>query len=163
VVEDRTAKAPSDWLKGRPQAWRDAIESGVIDPSGPYRKTFNDSLPEAMLVADPFHVIKLANTRLDDGRRRTQQETLGHRGRRDDPLYRTRTLLTIGHERLDGNGNGNKKLLGFLEAGDPKGEVGMAWHMLLCQEVMPPRRFQRSRCGPDRRGACGRPRRRCGV
>jgi hypothetical protein len=25
-VEDRTAKAPSDWLEDRPQAWRDAIE-----------------------------------------------------------------------------------------------------------------------------------------
>src|SRR5690606_27475232 len=45
VGEDRTAKAPSDWLADRPQAWRDSIGWGVIDLSGPYRKTFGDSLP----------------------------------------------------------------------------------------------------------------------
>lgn len=71
-------------------------------------------------------MIKLANSRLDDVRRRTQQETLGHRGHKDDPLYRSRRLLTMGHERLDDKGN--KKLLGFLDAGDPRGEVRMAWH-----------------------------------
>jgi transposase len=126
VVEGRTAKAPSDWLDARPQAWRDAVSWAALDLSGPYRKTFNDSLPDATLVADPFHVVKLANTRLDDVRRRTQQDTLGHRGHRDDPLYKSRRLLTKGHERLDEKGNA--KLLGFLEAGDPKGEVRMAWH-----------------------------------
>jgi transposase len=127
IVEDRTAKAPSDWLEDRSQPWRDAIEWAVLDLSGPYRKTFGDSLPDATLVADPFHVVKLANTRLDDVRRRTQQDTLGHRGHRDDPLYRSRRLLTKAHERLDEKGNA--KLLGLLEAGDPKGEVRMAWHV----------------------------------
>ena len=127
IVEGRTAKAPSEWLEDRSQPWRDAIAWGVIDLSGPYRKTFGDSLPDATLIADPFHVVKLANTRLDDVRRRTQQDTRGHRGHRDDPLYRSRRLLTKAHERLDEKGNA--KLLGFLEAGDPKGEVRMAWHV----------------------------------
>ena len=97
-----------------------------LDLSGRYRKTFNESLSNATQVADPFHVIKLANTRLDDVRRRVQQETLGHRGHCDDPLYRSRRLLTKGHERLDEKGEA--KLLSFLEAGDPNGEVRMAWH-----------------------------------
>jgi transposase len=113
-------------LESRPQTWRDHICWAALDLSGPYRKTFNDTLPDAIQVADPFHVIKLANTRVDDVRRRVQQETLGHRGHRDDPLYRSRRLLTKGHERLDERGN--EKLLGFLEAGDPHGEVRMAWH-----------------------------------
>ena len=126
VVEGRTAKAPSAWLEARPQAWRDGIEWAAMDLSGPYRKTFNDSLPDAIQVADPFHVIKLANSRLDDVRRRVQQDTLGHRGHKDDPLYRSRRLLTKAHERLDEKGEA--KLLGFLEAGDPHGEVRMAWH-----------------------------------
>lgn len=126
VVEGRTAKAPSDWIDARTHAWRDDIAWAALDLSGPYRKTFNDSLPDAVQVADPFHVIKLANTRLDEVRRRVQQETFGHRGHRDDPLYRSRRLLTKGHERLDEKGEA--KLLGFLEAGDPKGEVRMAWH-----------------------------------
>ena len=126
VVEGRTAKAPSDWLEARPKAWREGISWAAMDLSGPYRKTFNDSLPGATQVADPFHVIKLANTRLDEVRRRVQHDTLGHRGHRDDPLYRSRRLLTKGHERLDETGEA--KLLGFLDAGDPKGEVRMAWH-----------------------------------
>lgn len=126
VVPGRTAKAPSEWLEARPQAWRDGISWAALDLSGPYRKTFNDTLPDATQVADPFHVVKLANTRLDDVRRRVQQETLGHRGHKNDPLYRSRRLLTKGHERLDERGN--EKLLRFLEAGDPHGEVRMAWH-----------------------------------
>ncbi len=48
------------------------------------------------------------------------------RGRRDNPLYRSRRLLTKGHERLDDRGEA--KLVGLLEAGDPRGEVRLAWH-----------------------------------
>lgn len=126
VVEGRTAKGPTLWLEARPRAWRDAIEWAAMDLSGPYRKTFNDTLPDATQVADPFHVIQIANARLDEVRRRVQHETLGHRGHKNDPLYRSRRLLTKGHERLDDAGEA--KLLSFLEAGDPKGEVRMAWH-----------------------------------
>lgn len=66
------------------------------------------------------------NQRLDEVRRRVQQETLGHRGHKDDPLYRSRRLLTRADERLDENGR--SKLLGLLEAGDPRGDVRTAWH-----------------------------------
>jgi transposase len=55
-----------------------------------------------------------------------QNETLGHRGRKHDPLYRSRRLLTKADERLDDRGR--HKLLGLLDAGDPKGEVRTAWH-----------------------------------
>ena len=83
-------------------------------------------LPDAVQVADPFHLVKLANAALDQCRRRVQDDTLGHRGRKDDPLYRCRRLLTKADERLDVNGR--TKLLGLLRAGDPKGEVTTAWH-----------------------------------
>ncbi|MCB0922868.1 MAG: transposase, partial [Actinobacteria bacterium] len=98
---------------------------GDARPLRPYRKAFDDSLPDATQVADPFHVVKLANSKLDECRRRVQNETLGHRARRDDPLYRSRRLLTKARDRLDDKGNA--KLLGFLEAGDPHGEVRMTW------------------------------------
>ncbi len=55
-----------------------------------------------------------------------QNDTLGHRGRKDDPLYRCRRLLTKADERL--NDGGRSKLLGLLGAGNPHGEVRMAWH-----------------------------------
>lgn len=126
VVQGRNSAAPSDWLNQRPAEWRQAIRWATLDLSGPYRKTFSDTLPHATQVADPFHVVKVANSKLDECRRRVQNETLGHRGRKDDPLYRNRRLLTKGADRLDGAGTA--KLLGFLEAGDPRGEVRMTWH-----------------------------------
>lgn len=97
----------------------------MLDLYVPYKAVFDDKLPDAVQVADPFRVVKLANTKLDECRRRVQNETLGHRGRKDDPLYRCRRLLTKAHERLDDNGNA--KLVGLLRAGDPKGEVAQAW------------------------------------
>lgn len=54
-----------------------------------------------------------------------QNQTLGHRGRKDDPLYRSRRLLTKAAERL--TDNGHEKLRGLLAAGDPDGHVGAAW------------------------------------
>ena len=90
----------------------------TLDLSGPYRKVFNAMVPEATQVADPFHVVKLANTKLDECRRRVQNETIGHRGHKTDPLYRCRRLLTKAEERLDDQGR--EKLLGLLRAGDPQ-------------------------------------------
>ena len=94
--------------------------------SGPYRKTFTDALPRARQVADPFHVIKLANAAIDDVRRRVQNETTGGRGTKDDPLYRIRRLLLQAAERV--TDRGRTKLRGLLAAGDPRGEVRDAWH-----------------------------------
>ena len=126
VVAGRSAAGPSAWLKARPETWREAIRFGVLDLSGPYRKTFEDTLDHVIQVADPFHVVRLANSKLDECRRRVQNETTGHRGRKEDPLYRARRLLTKAHERLDEKGD--HKLRGLLRAGDPHGEVKTAWH-----------------------------------
>lgn len=85
---------------------------------------FDTILPDVAQVADPFHVIKNANQRLDECRRRVQNETLGHRGHKGDPLFRARRLLTKAAEKLEDRGE--SKLVGLLEAGDPRGEVRMA-------------------------------------
>jgi transposase len=126
IVEGRSAVGPSAWIAARRVSWRAHIRWGVLDLSGPYRKIFDDTLPDAAQVADPFHLVKLANTKLDECRRRVQNDTLGHRSRKSDPLYRARRLLTKAHERLDDHGE--SKLLGLLAAGDPNGEVRDAWH-----------------------------------
>lgn len=126
VVEGRNATAPCAWLTERGPTWCDRIKVGTLDLSGPYRKVFDTMLPDVLQVADPFHLVKLSNSKLDECRRRVQNETLGHRGHKDDPLYRCRRLLTKADERLDDRGR--TKLLGLLEAGDPRGEVRMAWH-----------------------------------
>ena len=98
----------------------------MLDLSGPYRATLDTMLPGAHQVADPFHLVKLANARVDEVRRCVQNATFGHRGHKNDPLYRARRLLTKADERLDERGR--TKLLGLLDAGDPHGEVRMAWH-----------------------------------
>lgn len=126
VVPGRSGAGPSRWLAARGDEWRARIEWATLDLSGPYRSVFDEMLPDATQVADPFHVVKLANSKLDECRRRVQNETTGHRGRKDDPLYRCRRLLTKADERLDDRGR--TKLLGLLDAGDPRGEVRTAWH-----------------------------------
>jgi len=126
VVPGRSGAEPCRWLAARSDEWRARIEWATLDLSGPYRAVFDTMVPDATQVADPFHVVKLANAKLDECRRRVQNETLGHRGRKTDPLYRCRRLLTKADERLDDHGR--TKLLGLLVAGDPRGEVRMAWH-----------------------------------
>lgn len=101
VIEGRSSIGVCEWLAERPQAWLDAICWAVLDLSGPWRLAFDTMLPDADQVADPVHLVKLANQRLDEVRRRVQNETLGHRGHKDDPLYRSRRLLTRADERLD--------------------------------------------------------------
>ena len=126
VVEGRDATAPAVWLDARDPDWLAGIRWAVMDMSGPYKAVFDTMLPDAEQVIDPFHVIRTANDRLDECRRRVQNETLGHRGRKGDPLYRCRKLLLKAEERLDPVGS--TKLTGLLRAGDPHGEVAYAWH-----------------------------------
>jgi hypothetical protein len=82
-------------------------------------------LDHATRVTDPFHVVRVGNRCLDKVRRRTLNETLGHRGRKHDLLYRIRKLLLTGAERLDERGN--DRLLIGLRVGDPHHEVLGAW------------------------------------
>jgi transposase len=84
-------------------------------------------LPRAAQVLDPFHVISLANRALDAVRRRAQTEQTGHRGRREDPLYRARRALLIGEEKLDDKAA--ERLLALLELGDPNAEVAVAYRL----------------------------------
>jgi transposase len=77
------------------------------------------------LVPDRFHAVRLANTVVDQVRRRVQQATLGHRGRRHDPLYRIRKLLLTAVEQL--TSRGRVRLRTGLAVGDPTGQVAAAW------------------------------------
>jgi transposase len=63
-------------------------------------------------VADPFHVVAVGTRCVDATRRRVQNESLGHRGRKGDPLYRCRKLLAMAEERLEEDGTA--KLRGLL-------------------------------------------------
>jgi transposase len=112
-----TAKADPTWLGG--------VEVVATDLAESFRAVLSPHLDHARRVADPFHVVRAGNRCLDKVRRRVQNETLGHRGRKRDPLYRMRKLLLSGHERLDEVGR-QRMLLG-LRVGDPADEVLGAW------------------------------------
>lgn len=126
VVPGRDRVEPCRWLAGRDEAWRARIEWATLDLSASYRAVFDTMLPDAVQVADPSHVVKLANTALDECRRRVQNETLGHRGRRDDPLWRARRRLSMARERL--SDDQHARLMGLLRAGDPHRELWFAWN-----------------------------------
>ena len=59
-----------------------------------------EEIPDAVTVMDPFHVVRLAGDALDRCRRRVQLAIHGHRGFRDDPLYKSRRTLHTGADLL---------------------------------------------------------------
>ena len=97
----------------------------ATDLAESYRAGLAGRLDHAIRVADPFHVVRVANRCLDQVRRRVQNQTTGHRGRKRDPLYRIRKVMLKGAERLDGMGV--DRMLLALRIGDPDEEVLGAW------------------------------------
>jgi transposase len=100
VVPGRSAAAMTSWLDARSQAFRDQVQIVAMDGFGGYKNAATAALPDAVTVMDPFHVVALAGHKLDLCRQRVQQDTLGHRGRTGDPLYRVRRTLRTRLELL---------------------------------------------------------------
>ena len=69
-------------------------------PSRDRKNAVDDQLQDATSVLDAFHIVKLAGDAPGEVRRRVQQDTLGHRGRKGDPLYQIRLLLRASRDRL---------------------------------------------------------------
>ena len=134
VVADRTRAAVAGWLGARPRDWLARIDTVALGPWPGYASALVIPLGHARVVVDHFHAIGLANTVVDQVRRRTQQATLGHRGRTQDPLDRIRKLLLIAAEQLTGRGRAR------LRAGLPPGIRPARW---------PRPGRARSCCGPS--------------
>ena len=96
MVEGRSKAVFKQWLAKRPQAWRDGVEVVAMDGFTGFKTAAAEELPSAVAVMDPFHVVRLAGDALDGCRRRVQQATCGHRGRKGDPLYSSRRTLHTG-------------------------------------------------------------------
>jgi transposase len=124
LIEGRGASDLDRWLTKQSEEWKEAVKVTVSDLHEPFRAALKAHLPDASAVADPFHVVAVGTRCVDATRRRVQNETLGHRGRKGDPLYRCRKLLAMAEERLDEATT--TKLRGLLAAGDPEGHVGEA-------------------------------------
>ncbi|MGC5305395.1 ISL3 family transposase, partial [Dietzia kunjamensis] len=100
LVPGRSGQIYRDWLDERGQDFRAGVEVATLDPFQGYKNAIDDQLEDAVAVVDAFHVVKLGTQAVDDVRRRVQQQTRGHRGRKGDPLYGIRTILRAGRENL---------------------------------------------------------------
>ncbi len=132
VMPGRTKAAVPQWISARPPDWRAQVTTCSLDPFRGYATALSTSLPHATRVLDAFHVVRLGLAAVDDVRRRVQQQTLGHRGHRDDPLYRGRRLLRRSFTTL--NQRQWTRLENTLVHGDPTGQLTQAW--MAAQELM---------------------------
>ena len=99
-VDGRTAATVAEWLTAQPQAWRDGVTHVCIDLSASYAKAVADALPDAVLVADRFHLVRLGNDMVTAVRQRATREDRGRRGRKRDPEWASRRRLLTAYERL---------------------------------------------------------------
>ena len=97
LVPGRSGTAHENWLAERGEDFRAGVRIATLDPFQGYKNAIDDQLQDATSVLDAFHIVKLAGDAPGEVRRRVQQDTLGHRGRKGDPLYQIRNLLRASH------------------------------------------------------------------
>lgn len=97
----------------------------ALDPFGGYKSAIDQELADATVVLDAFHVVKLGTQVVDEVRRRVQQDTTGHRGRKGDPLQGIQTILRAGAENL--TDKQLDRLAAAIEANPAHEEVYVAW------------------------------------
>src|SRR5512135_1332253 len=100
----KAVPAPS-WPTGRPNA----VTTGA---------------PECMSRRSTRFTRCASQDAINTVRRRVQQDTLGHRGHKGDPLYGIRRVLLRGAENL--TAKAYRRLLAGLDAGNPDGHVAAA-------------------------------------
>jgi transposase len=125
AVVGRSGSVYKRWLRDQPDEFVDGVETAALDPFRGYANAIHDGLPDAVAVLDAFHVVRLGSQVVDEVRRRVQQDTLGRRGHKEDPLYKIRGLLRHGVEHL--TDKQQAKIIACLDTGDPTEEVNLAW------------------------------------
>ncbi|PXY32863.1 transposase [Prauserella coralliicola] len=125
LVPGRSGKAYATWLGERGDSFRRQVKIAALDPFAGYKTAIDDKLDDAVAVLDAFHVVKLGTAAVDEVRRRVQQDTLGHRGRKGDPLYGVLTILRAGAENL--TDRQRARLTAAMEADPVHDEVFVAW------------------------------------
>lgn len=125
MTPGNTAADLRRWCANADPAWIAKIDVVATDLAESYRAGLSPHLDHCTRVADPFHVVRVANRCMDNVRRRVQNQQLGHRGRKRDPLFKIRKILLAGSERVT-PGGADRMLLG-LRAGDPNDELLGAW------------------------------------
>jgi transposase len=146
-AEGRTSGCVVDWLQARTPEFREAIRWVAIDPAAVYAKAIRTPglLPNATLVVDHFHLVKLANDAVTKVRRRVIWEQKGRRGRKIDPAWANRRRLLTARERL--SDKAFSAMWNGLIDSDPSAQILTAW---IAKEELR-KLFALARTGPDRR------------
>jgi transposase len=103
------------WRRLRPSRAR--IEAVAVDMSKAYILAVSENLPDATLVFDRFHVVKLFNDRLSEFRRDLQREA--EEGLHKEVLKGTRWLLLKNPENLDPKRRERERLEEALRLNQP--------------------------------------------
>lgn len=121
-VEGRTSATVVEWLEAQPEPWRAGVTHVCMDLSASYAKAVRTALPDAVIVADRFHLVRLANDMLTEVRQRVTREHYGRRGRATDPAWASRRRLLTGYPRLSEYAF-QRMWNGLIDTGDPGIEI----------------------------------------
>lgn len=125
VLEGRKADAVQKALEGFPESVRESIEAVSMDLCLPFRLAVETVLPDAVIVADKFHVVAWVNEALKSVIKRSLRAKS-----RDEPLRKAGRLLLGKGETLSTEERG--RLLGLLKPKEYR-ELRRAW--LLKEEL----------------------------
>jgi transposase len=125
--EGRTGAAVIDWLSERSEEFREHIAYVAIDPAAVYATAIRTPglLPNATIVVDHFHLVKLANDALTKVRRRVTWDLRDRRGRKLDPEWANRRRLLRARERL--SDKSFTKMWNAIIAEDDTSQILSAW------------------------------------
>ncbi|WP_242603479.1 transposase [Mycolicibacterium thermoresistibile] len=125
--EGRTSAAVIDWLNERTPQFREAVQFVAIDPAAVYAAAIRTPglLPNATIVVDHFHLVKLGNEALTKVRRRVTWDLRDRRGRKADPEWANRRRLLRGRERL--SDKAFAKMWNAIVDADDSGQILSAW------------------------------------
>lgn len=121
-IDGRTASAVAEWLEAQPDSWREGITHVTIDLSASYLRAVTDALPDAVVVADRFHLVRLGNDMVTEVRQHVTRGSRGRRGRKRDPEWAGRRRLLTAHERLS-PASFATLWNSLIDAGDPGIEI----------------------------------------
>ncbi|HTX94418.1 MAG TPA: ISL3 family transposase, partial [Mycobacterium sp.] len=125
--EGRTGATVVAWLSERTPQFRAGIRYVAIDPAAAYASAIRTPglLPNATIVVDHFHLVKLANDALTKVRRRVTWDLRDRRGRKVDPEWANRRRLLRARERL--SAKSFTKMWNRIQAEDPSAQILSAW------------------------------------
>ncbi|WP_255606089.1 ISL3 family transposase [Mycolicibacterium xanthum] len=125
--EGRSRAAVIDWLGQRSAEFRAGIEYVAIDPAAVYASAVRTPglLPNAVLVVDHFHLVKLANDALTKVRRRVTWDLRDRRGRKHDPEWANRRRLLTAREQL--SDKSFARMWNAIIDGDDSAQILSAW------------------------------------